>query len=317
MDKLVSIILPVYGVEKYLPECMDSLLAQTYEALEIILVDDASPDGCGAICDSYAARDSRVRVIHKENGGAASARNAGLDAAQGSFICFVDSDDPVEPDYVQTLLNTLGNGDMAMCGFYFLSRRDCQPAEAMPGVYDRAGFMNRFLKDWSCSLLWNKIFRRDVIGDLRMEEGHRVDDEFFTYRVALNCRQVTVTQHCLYHYRMRKSSVMQDDGAVKERIMLDRISYVTQRYAMVSAALPPLKQAYLADAADTLSRYWVHSLGMTQAQKLIRKWFLTHASALMGMGRQGLALLGSFLLNRPRYRGEDNPLQLAEDAYFD
>ena len=96
MDELVSVILPVYGVEAYLPECVESLLEQSYPNLEIILVDDASPDRCGAICDAYAERDSRVRVIHQKNGGAASARNAGLDAAQGDCVCFVDSDDTVE-----------------------------------------------------------------------------------------------------------------------------------------------------------------------------------------------------------------------------
>ena len=317
MDKLVSIILPVYGVEKYLPECVDSLLRQTYKNLEIILVDDASPDNCGAICDSYAARDSRVRVIHKENGGAASARNAGLDAARGDYICFVDSDDTVEPDYVQTLLETLGDGDIAMCGFYFHSRSSSQPEIVAPGSYDRIGFMKRFLEDWRCALLWNKIFRREIIGDLRMEEGHRVDDEFFTYQVALNSRRVTVTDKCLYHYRMRISSVMHDDGAVKQRMMLDRISYITTRYETVARALPELKKVYFSDAADTLCRYWIHSQDMLTAQKEIRSWVKKHMMSLAGMGRKGLALLRIFLLQKPRYSGESNPLEQEKGLYFD
>lgn len=317
MDKLVSIILPVYGVEKYLPECVESLLVQTHNNLEIILVDDASPDNCGAICDSYAARDSRVRVIHKKNGGAASARNAGLDAARGEYICFVDSDDVVEPDYVQTLLDTLGDGDMAMCGFYFLSRSGSRPEKVVPGSYDRVGFMGRFLKDWCCALLWNKIFRREAIGDLRMEEGHRVDDEFFTYQVALNCRRVAVTKECLYHYRLRGSSVMHDDGDVKQRMMLDRISYITARYETVAAALPELKKAYFSDAADTLCRYWIHSLNMPTAQREIRSWVGKHTASLLKMGKRGLALLRIFLLQKPRYPGEANPLQQERDAYFD
>ena len=317
MDKLVSIILPVYGVEKYLPECVDSLLAQTYSNIEIILVDDASPDSCGAICDSYAARDSRVKVIHKANGGAASARNAGLDVARGNYICFVDSDDTVEPDYVQALLETLGNGDMAMCGFYFRSRSSSKAEIVAPGSYDRERFMRYFLEDWRCSLLWNKIFHREALGDLRMAEGHRVDDEFFTYQVALNCRKVSVTDKCLYHYRMRGSSVMQDDGAVKERMMLDRISYVTERCSIVSKAIPALQMLYFIDAADTLSRYWMHSLGMPRAQKMIRNWAMTHTVPLLIMGKRGLVYLKCFLLTKPKYCGEPNPLQLAEDEYFD
>ena len=317
MDKLVSVILPVYGVEKYLPECVDALLAQSYQNLEIILVDDASPDGCPAICDSYAAKDSRVRVIHKENGGAASARNAGLDAARGEAVCFVDSDDTVEPQYVERLLDALGHGDMAMCGFFLRSRSGSKEEAICPGSYDREGFLRRFLEDWRCSLLWNKIYRRSAIGNLRMAEGHRVDDEFFTYQVVLNCEKITVTDACLYHYRLRGSSVMQDDGAVKERMMLDRIAYVTQRCAAVAAALPQLGRAYFADAADTLSRYWIHSLGMPQAQKQIRAWAVSHIGQLLSLGKQGLVLIRCLFLKKPAFPGEKNPLQMAEEEYFD
>lgn len=317
MDKLVSVILPVYGVENYLPECVDSLLRQSYENIEIILADDASPDRCGAICDSYAAKDSRVRVIHKENGGAASARNAGIEAARGDYICFVDSDDWVEKDYVQTLLETVGDGDMAMCGFYLCSRSGSREETSAPGSYDREGFLRHFLEDWTCSLLWNKLFTRAAIGDIRMEEGHRVDDEFFTYQVALNCRKITVTEKPLYRYRLRGSSVMQNDGAVKERMMLDRISYVTTRYETVAAALPALKGAYFADAADTLCRYWTHSLDMPLAQKQLRAWALGHTTQLLLMGKQGLVLLRCFLCEKPRVCGEANPLQQAEEEYFD
>ena len=98
---LISVIVPVYNVEKYLSKCVESILAQTYKDLEIILVDDGSPDNCGAMCDEYAKRDSRVRVIHKENGGVSSARNLGIDAAHGEYICFVDSDDWIETDYFE------------------------------------------------------------------------------------------------------------------------------------------------------------------------------------------------------------------------
>lgn len=316
MDKLVSVILPVYGVEAYLAECVDSLLRQTYERLEIILVDDESPDRCGRICDDYAAKDSRVLVIHKKNGGAASARNAGLEAATGELICFVDSDDTVEPDYVQVLLETLGDADMAMCGFYLRNCTESRKVAIQAGDYNRERIMRRFLKDWSCSLLWNKMIRRSAIGDIRMEEGHRVDDEFFTYQVALNCRCVAVSDRCLYHYRLRSSSVMQDDSAVKERMMLDRISYVTTRYERVSAAVPAVEKAYFTDAADTLSRYWIHSLNMPQAQYEIRQWVRRHSFRMLTMGKGGLILLRCFWLTKPHICGEPNPLGLPEEELF-
>ena len=110
---------------------------------------------------------------------------------------------------------------------------------------------------------------------------------------------------------------MQDDGAVKERMMLDRVSYVTERYDTVTSALPALEKAYFADVADTLSRYWIHSLDMPRAQKAIRTWAMGHLVPLLRMGRQGLILLRCFLVEKPRYRGEANPLQLTADEYFD
>ena len=100
---LITVIIPIYKVEKYLPKCLDSVLAQTYSNLEIILVDDGSPDNCGAICDEYAARDSRIRVIHKENGGLSSARNSGIDICRGKYISFIDSDDFVSPYFIEML----------------------------------------------------------------------------------------------------------------------------------------------------------------------------------------------------------------------
>ena len=117
-DAKISIIVPVYKVEPYLRKCLDSIVGQTYQKLEIILVDDGSPDSCGAICDAYAARDERIRVIHKENGGVASARNAGLDAATGDYIGWVDSDDWIEADMFECLLKGAEDydADIVVCG---------------------------------------------------------------------------------------------------------------------------------------------------------------------------------------------------------
>ena len=127
MQDLISVIVPVYKVEKYLKRCVDSILAQTYPCLEVILVDDGSPDGCPAICDEYAREDRRVRVIHKENGGLSDARNAGIDAAKGKFLGFVDSDDYVHPRFYELLLQALkGEGaDIAGCDVTAAWSRGC------------------------------------------------------------------------------------------------------------------------------------------------------------------------------------------------
>lgn len=117
MNNLISVIVPVYKVEKYIKKCIESIINQTYENLEIILVDDGSPDNCGKICDEYAKKDKRIKVIHKENGGVSSARNLGLEKSNGQYITFIDSDDWIEEEYCEILLTTLKeqNADCAIC----------------------------------------------------------------------------------------------------------------------------------------------------------------------------------------------------------
>lgn len=273
---LVSIIVPVYGVESYLQECVDSLLAQTYKSLEIILVDDQSPDRCGKICDYYAQQDPRVKVIHKKNGGAASARNAGLDAATGEYICFVDSDDLVSPNYIQYLLEhlTQENADIAVCGFSQFSKFESQLCEELEpvGKYNRNAYLLQFLKHWTCSLLWNKFYRREVVGDLRMVEGHRIDDEFFTYQVALHANKIVVFDECLYQYRLRASSVMRNVEAHESKIMLDRLEYMQQRYSHIKAQAPELETAFFVDMLDSFTRCWDCCLRFPSIKKRIRTW---------------------------------------------
>lgn len=275
-SSLVSIIVPVYNVEAYLPACIDSLLAQTYKNIEIFLVDDGSPDRCPAICDEYAASDLRVRVIHKENGGAASARNVGLDMSKGDYICFVDSDDLVHSDYIEKLISELqaATADIAVCGFTKMTKLDetvCTDREKA-GIYTGNEYVEQFLAHWTCSLLWNKIFRRESIGTIYMEEGHCIDDEFFTYQVVLNCKSVVVFDTPLYRYRLRSSSIMKGARENSERIYLDRIDYMQKRYEKVSATVPALQAKFFCDLTDSFVRYWLFCKEMPAAEREIRQW---------------------------------------------
>ena len=323
MEHKVSIIVPVYGVEKYIEECILSMLNQTYENLEILLVDDGGKDRAPEICDRYGAKDGRIKVIHKPNGGAASARNAGLDAASGDYICFVDGDDAVDCRYVEHLLKTTleEDADIGVCGFYIWSKTEkivFKPEKT--GTYSREDYLLRFLEDWSCSLLWNKIFRRDVIGDLRMAEGHKVDDEFFTYQVVMNARRVVVTDTPLYDYRIRRSSVMQDMGPHQERIMLDRIEYVTTRYRNIAQQMTQIEPAFFKDALDTMTRYWVHSKDMPVAQKQIRQWVKAHTGRILRLKlplKQRLTHLYQLYIMKPTVTAEPNPLQTDPEESFD
>lgn len=323
-NKKVSIIVPVYNIALYLDECVSSLAGQTYRDLEILLIDDGSTDNSGARCDRWAESDPRIRVIHKVNGGAAAARNTGIDAATGDYICFVDGDDAVEPDYVGHLLQTLENAhaDAATCGFWFWQRGGCEDrtGPTAPGRYDREGYMACFLRDWSCSLLWNKIFRRTAVGNIRMAEGHRVDDEYFTYQVCMNCAAVAVSHRPLYRYRLRASSAMQDMAAVQEKIMLDRVGYITARYQQVSEKLPALEEAYFTDALDTITRYWHHSKDMPAAQAQIRRWVHRHTGRILTLHmplRRRLGYLKALYLNKPAVTAEPNAIAFEAQAYFD
>lgn len=323
MEHKVSIIVPVYGVEKYIAECIESLLAQTYRNLEILLVDDGGKDHSGEICDRYAAQDDRIRVIHKPNGGAASARNVGIDAATGQYICFVDGDDAVHPEYVQQLFEqvTALDADIAVCGFHNYSKVGKKLVECNnTGSYTRQEYLLRFLQDWSCSLLWNKIFRRDVIGDIRMAEGHKVDDEFFTYLVVMNCRRIVLFETPLYYYRLRGSSAMQDMGPHLERIMLDRVEYLTTRYRNIAQRVPEIESEFFADTLDTITRYWYHSKNMPKAQKEIRNWVKTHTANVLTMKlplRRKLIYLYQLYWKKPVVMSEPNPIQMDADEYFD
>lgn len=323
-NQKVSIIVPVYNVAQYLDECVQSLIEQSYGNLEIILIDDGAKDASPAICDAWAARDSRIRVIHKVNGGAASARNAGLDAATGDLICFVDSDDAVDADYVAHLVRTLeeNDADAAVCGFYFWSRNGLKSCtgDTRPGVYDCDAYMLRFLSDWSCSLLWNKIFKKEAVGDIRMEEGHRVDDEYFTYQVFMNCGKTTVTDRCLYRYRLRASSVMQDMVSVQEKVMLDRIGYNTMRYQHIAMMMPRLEEPFFVNTLDTIARYWHHSKDMPAAQKAIRNWVNAHTGRILKLPvalRQKLGYLNRLYLRKPAVTAEPNPIQMEQQEYFE
>lgn len=256
-EKEVSIIIPIFNVANYLQECLDSILAQTYPHFEILLIDDGSTDQSPQICDQYEKRDSRIKVIHKQNGGAASARNKGLDIATGDFICFIDSDDCVKKNYVERLLNALeaNEADVSVCAYQYLYKNIIEHQSMDPtGSVSEKEFILRFLTDWKCGLLWNKIFKASLIGNIRFEEGHKIDDEFFTYKIIMNAKKIVIIDEELYVYRMRASSVMQSKGKNYEKMLQDQFEYITKRYFDVTQKYPDLEQNYLENLIDNYIR---------------------------------------------------------------
>ena len=213
--KTISVIVPVYKVEAYLNRCVESIVNQTYQDLEIILVDDGSPDRCPILCDEWAQRDKRVRVIHKENGGLSDARNAGLAASTGGYISFVDSDDWVESDFLQTMydLRQKTQADIAECGVKYIDEHGNQLRQrGIPQEREelsRVDAVKRLIKeDGVYQTVWNKLYRRDTIGTVLFEKGKLHEDDYWTYQIFDKAKKVVVTNKLLYHYFQRSDSIM-------------------------------------------------------------------------------------------------------------
>lgn len=171
----ISLVVPVYNVQEYLPECLDSLLGQSFAAIEIILVDDGSTDASAEICDRYAARDGRIRVVHQQNAGVSKARNVGIRLARGKYLGFVDGDDWVDRDYCKRLYETLIDyrADISICSYYVARSRKTKP-EAADGkitIYDRKEAIRMLYEDVRIrSFSWNKLFRRELFDGIGFPE---------------------------------------------------------------------------------------------------------------------------------------------------
>lgn len=219
---LISIIIPVYKVEPYLRRCVDSLISQTYKNIEIILVDDGSPDNCGKICDEYADKDERVKVIHKKNGGLSDARNVALDIANGDYIGFVDSDDYVSSEMYERLVYeaVVHDCEMVVCGYYIITEEgDIIKEENCREFSLKAGKdMTRdlFLDKFPHSFAWNKIYKASLFKNVRYPVGRLYEDLALTYMLAYKCNSICVLNEPLYYYAIsRKGNITTELISIK------------------------------------------------------------------------------------------------------
>ena len=202
MSKLVSIIIPVYKVEQYLKRCMDSILNQTYQNIEVILVNDGSPDNCPALCDEYAKIDSRVRVIHKENGGLSSARNVALNTVKGDYVFFVDSDDWIALDTLE-VLNEYMEKDYDMISFqvtYLTEEKNVEKGEKNPKDMDVSQYIDASFLGRYDFFVTTKIFKTEVFNNVRFLEGRNYEDLEIMHRLFLNMKKVVGFDYFLYYY---------------------------------------------------------------------------------------------------------------------
>lgn len=240
--ELISVIVPVYKVEEYLDKCVQSIVDQTYTNLEIILVDDGSPDRCGDMCEDWAKKDSRIRVLHKPNGGLSDARNAGMEASTGTYTAFVDSDDWVSPDFIQTMYDAVrkSGAQIAGCNIYLAfpdkepeackgtgEIRICTPKEAITDILQYRGFR---------AVAWNKLYLSALLKGEKYPVGKHHEDEFFTYRIIGKAEKLAYVDKPMYYYLQRQGSIMHS-FTIKR---LDALEAYLERLEYLKTAFPDL-----------------------------------------------------------------------------
>lgn len=253
---MISVIVPIYNVEDYLSKCIESLINQTYSKLEIILVDDGSPDNCPKICDKYAEADNRIKVIHKPNGGLSDARNAGLDIATGEYIGFIDSDDYIDEHMYEDMLFAIekDDADLCICGY---DRVDDDGEIKSSAHYKNALLSQKEAYEMLVQgnvyfiISCNKLYKREIFDNLRFKIGRTHEDEFIMHHAYGECTKIVTLENSYYNYLMRDSSIV---GSVKGNIKhfdavdayLDRMEYfhLTNEETFAARLLPITMNQY-------------------------------------------------------------------------
>lgn len=231
MDVQISLIIPIYNVEAYIEKCINSVLNQTYKNLDIILVDDGSTDSSPSICNAFEKKDSRVRVIHKKNGGLSDARNTGLEAARGDYVLFIDGDDFIHPNMVELLWREMEHqeADIAVCSFLPVSESQSVEFELpayVPKLYTNMESLQCLFEESARVLMtvaWNKLYRKSLFDKIRYPFQKLHEDEFTTYKLLHLSKRTVLIELPLYYYVQRESSIMGTGFRLKSLDKLDAL----------------------------------------------------------------------------------------------
>ncbi len=248
---LVSVIIPCYNVEHYLHKCVDSILCQTYTNMEIWLVDDGSPDKCGQICDDYASKDSRIRVIHKKNGGLSDARNVGINRSNGDYLIFVDSDDWLHAHAIEIMLNSIvdNKADIVVSNFCFVKQRSNEYINAFrikkeKIIYnEKEALIDLFYQRNMETGAWGKLYKKELWKDIRFPIGKLFEDIPTIYKTFFLSKRIVVLPTALYFYLLRETSIMgtvfsckKMDAVYCSKMMLDDVMIRTDDIDLKKAA---------------------------------------------------------------------------------
>ncbi len=256
-NPIISVIVPVYKVEQYLSQCVDSILNQSYDNLEIILVDDGSPDRCPEMCDGYAQKDSRIRVIHKKNGGLSDARNKGIDVAKGDYLYFVDSDDCISEGSVEYLYHLIKKYDaeVAIGGMAITTslEKPFQQVSSYDHVYDNVSALSEMMynKRFNHSAS-AKLYKASLFEGVRYPVGKLYEDLFTTYRVVNQACRIAFGSQVCYYYYIRQGSIMQSTFTPKNNDVVDGLFKLKCEIPLESYDLKKPYASLVVDCITTL-----------------------------------------------------------------
>lgn len=259
MEPKISVVIPAYNVAPYLRECLDSVLSQTYENLEVLLVDDGSTDETPVLCDAYAARDGRITVIHRENGGISAARNSGLDAATGEFIGFVDADDRAAPQLYRLLYDGLIrlDADISVCNFYHedpVRKTLDEEGPRAEAVLQNGDATRLLLRDEELkNYMWNKLFRAELFECIRFPAGEKFEDISTTYKLFERARRVALLPVSAYYYIYRGESIVRIHSFANE---VECVSAGLSRYEALKDKYPEYRPVMAFTIMHTITKVW-------------------------------------------------------------
>lgn len=244
MEDLITVIVPIYKVESYLRKCIDSIINQTYKNLEIILVDDGSPDKCGLICDEYAANDSRVHVIHKENGGLSDARNVALDVMKGDYVTFIDSDDYIDNEYLHYLYDLLkqNDADIAICEYLYITESGKVINHVQNDGHSMVMNREQALYELLSSKLysnsaWGKLYKKECFSEVRYPYGKLYEDIPTTYKTFLKSNRIVFGALAKYYYLYRSSAISKQKFSLRR---MDAVYFTEEMVNNVTINYPSL-----------------------------------------------------------------------------
>ncbi len=259
----ISIIIPVYNVENYLQQCLDSVLSQTYDNLEILIVDDGSTDRSGSICDLYAAHDNRISVFHTTNKGLSAARNYGLDHCNGDYIVFIDSDDWMEKEAIELLIEAIlsVNADIAVCGHYneWKNYQNIQCISKSKDLSQGDAIIRDYLHGYGIGVeIWNKLYHSKLFEQIRFPEGRVFEDVATTYKLLDISDSLIRVLEPLIHYRMRKSSIGKEHSL---KNLIDCWLSRHERYDVLIDRFGDCRVELLSSCIEAIGRFWLWYYG--------------------------------------------------------